>query len=661
MKRLFILKNGLEAANILLSIMTAPGVDRRVVSEDCIDACISLTRQHLSKNIIPAITNTGHVAACQSDAEKAAEAAAHPSSKKQKRSPKKGDNKEQRLIRNLKHVYKHILESSDLFLGLVERIDGLIQSVSLEDQMLSTIAASAMSVFTIEPSSSSAQSPEARLCHLLHVSSISLLTTIFQKHMHQRPIIQENLFPLMLQLPTSKKSLRTFVAHSESDTAAVTVKRALFHSNGKDDEQHNIQAITALILSLIQCCVEMPTFQTKDDEEGPPELQSGLGQCQEVCAYFAVQLLQRCARKGADGGASEYRPILGNLVDDLLLLLLSPEYPGAGMLLFTIQRVLSNDVLKASSLVAKVPGSPHVEATYLTTAFDVLGKITASAAGILAAHKDKPLKISKSSRDNKPVDSTEVDCHCGKTNTHLLLVNCDDCKGWYHGECVGISRENVPHVWVCDDCRLREMVVEEMRAFAEQSLRNQPEGFSGSDADCISDTHILRQLLLNHMTEESSASDSPAKQFARHFHLAQWIDELCVDSMDSQDDESAKASFGSRLERDHFLQQWDVPRASERTVAQNDHAVGSTSRRCLNKEGNVRLMLNLTATKSPLVMSFSRQLGLLLQLMADESQTSIRKVSVKAISQVSGFVERCKAFVLLLRSNLRFFLLSKGD
>ena len=53
MKRILVLKNGLEAASILVSIMTAPGVDRRIVSEDCIDACIALTRQHLSKNIIP--------------------------------------------------------------------------------------------------------------------------------------------------------------------------------------------------------------------------------------------------------------------------------------------------------------------------------------------------------------------------------------------------------------------------------------------------------------------------------------------------------------------------------------------------------------------------------------------------------------------------------
>lgn len=542
-------------------------------------------------------------------------------------------------MRNLKHVYKHILASSDLFLGLLERIDELVQSVSLEDRMLLTLATSALSVFAVEPSSSG-QSSEARLCHLLHVASISLLTTIFQKYRQHRTIIIEDLFPLLLQLPTSKRSLRTFVVHTESDTAAVTVKRALHHS-GNGQEQHSIQAITALILSLIQSCVEMPTF-VRSKTEQTNELKSGLGQCQAVCNFFAAQLLQRCARKGEDGGASEYRPILGNLVDDMLLLLLSPEYPGAGMLLLTLQRNLSNDMLKASSLVPKAANSPHVEATYLTTAFDVLGKISAAAAGILGAHKAKPLKISKS-KDSKPLEGgvIETSCHCGKSNTQAFMVNCDDCKGWYHGECVAIIKQNVPHVWICDDCRLREMVVEETRAFAEKSHRNQPEGFSGSLSDCISDTHILRQLLLNHMTEESNTSDSPAEQFARHVHLAQWIEELGAspaDGTDLQDAESAKTSFVSRLLCDHFLQQWDVPQASESQAAKNDHTIGSSSRRCLNKEGNVRLMLNLAATKSGVVLSFPRQLGLLLKLMADEAQTSVRKLSVKAISQVSRLV-----------------------
>jgi hypothetical protein len=140
------------------------------------------------------------------------------------------------------------------------------------------------------------------------------------------------------------------------------------------------------------------------------------------------------------------------------------------------------------------------------------------------------------------------------------------------------------------------------------------------------------------MTEDSGMNGSPAGQFARNVHLAQWIEELCASQStgaDSEDAESAKATFVSRLFCDHFLQQWDVPETSELKAA-SDHTVGGSSRRCLNKEGNDRIMLNLAATKSGLVLSFRRQLGLLINLMADEAQTSVRKLSVNAIEQVSS-------------------------
>ena len=625
-KRISVLKNGIESASILLSIMTFPGVDRRVISEDCIEACIALIRNHLSKNITPAINNTGHINKTQSKVETAID----PSPpKKQKRSPMKDEKGNHHLMRSLKQVYKHIIMYSNLFLDLMERIDVMVQSISLDDQPLLTLATTALSVFAIEPPSAS-QHAEAGLYRLLHVASIGIITTIFQKYPQHRTILIEDLFPLMLKLPSSKKTLRTFSIHNESDLSRLSIRRVLFPSDSGENHKC-IQAISALILSLVQCCVQMPTFQTDEATNELPKLTSGLGQCQSVCNFFVSQLVQRCARKGEDGGASEYRPILGNLVDDMLLLLLSPDYPGAGVLLLTLNRILSNDVLKVSSVTTK--SSNSVESTYLSTAFDVLGKISAASARILTAYKASPVKISAGDKENKSVnnDTIENSCHCGRPSlVHAFMINCDSCHDWYHGECVGITKDNISRVWICDDCRLRQMVVEETRAFAERSRRHQLKGFSGG-SDCISDTHIFRQLLLNHLTGQVIMSKSLAVQFARQMHLAQWIEELnATKPTESENDGSA---IVRRLLSDHFLEQWDGPLASQRD--KSDFAVGGSSRRCLNKEGNVRLMLNLTATKSGLVLSFPRQLGLLIQLMADEGQVSVRKLSVKAISQVS--------------------------
>ena len=59
--RLQILLCGLEAANILLAIMATPGVDRRVVEDDTLEACVTLIKNHIQKHLIPALSNTGHV------------------------------------------------------------------------------------------------------------------------------------------------------------------------------------------------------------------------------------------------------------------------------------------------------------------------------------------------------------------------------------------------------------------------------------------------------------------------------------------------------------------------------------------------------------------------------------------------------------------------
>ena len=235
--------------------MTSPGVDRRVTSEDCIEASIALIRNHQSKNIIPAISNTGHIVAAQASSKQVPVDDPSPP-KKQKRSHANGES----LARSLKQVYKHILATVTLHLGLLERIDALVQSVPLDDRPVLTLATTALSVFAVEIASAS-HTTEAAFCNLLHVESIALITSIFQKYPRHRTIIMEDLFPLMLNLPASKKSLRTFSVQTETDVSGLCVKRALFPSSAvPGQEQQCIQAMTALVLSLIQSCVADASF-----------------------------------------------------------------------------------------------------------------------------------------------------------------------------------------------------------------------------------------------------------------------------------------------------------------------------------------------------------------------------------------------------------------
>ena len=148
------LRQGLQAATILLSIMTTPSIDRRVITEDTIDSIISLMRNHTVKNVVWALGNSGHTAAYSNHTGekvgngKGKDKVEGSAAKKVKKS--KTSTNQQNLIKYLKKIYKHVFSTVGTLANLMERLDTLIQNVStLEDQPLLSICSSALSSLTI--------------------------------------------------------------------------------------------------------------------------------------------------------------------------------------------------------------------------------------------------------------------------------------------------------------------------------------------------------------------------------------------------------------------------------------------------------------------------------------------------------------------------------
>lgn len=631
--RLMTVKNGLEAATILLAIMMSPGVDRRVVSEDSIEGCMALLRQHLSKNVTPSLTNTGHLHSRSCAGDKLT-----PTPKKRRR--ESGAAKEQDLQKQLKKIYKHCIATIPLLLSLFERFDNLVAAISLDDQPILTLCSTALTVFTIEPTSS--VNDEGSYCHLLQISSIGLVTAIFHKYPRHRHVIVEDLFPIMLNLPTTKKWMRSFplplvageAAHGPTSPASRRLSFA--------DDQNSVQSFTILILSLVQTCVVMPRFETSEEFQeataarvaqgqqprSSPELKSGLGNCHATSDMIVGNLLQRCRKKGEEGGASEFRPVLQNLVDDLLKLLLSPEYPASEMLLLSFSRIIGSQIHKASSSGSK--GSTFnssIESTYLTTGFDVLGKICASLATVLARHRENPLSISRQIEENQEArdNGKEVNsCRCGRTHSNnTFMVCCDKCHGWSHGECVGMTNATLGREWLCDDCKLKRMAIEETEKFTlRRSIRGDITASDGSDIPEIMETHVFRQLLLTYLAGRGKEKDSTGLTSAREYLLASWAKQLSA--LGEQSAEGVKSVPDPLLLCRHFLELWNRPETLKGL---------NGSEPSLNTEGYLRLMTAITATQSQLVQTFPGQMGLLMGLMSDDSASN-RKQAVKALSQV---------------------------
>lgn len=242
---------------------------------------------------------------------------------------------------------------------------------------------------------------------------------------------------------------------------------------------------------------------------------SGLDGCVAVCNQFTAQLLLRCSRKGEEGGASEFRPILHNLIDDLLSVRTQPEFPAAEMLLLYLSSRLGNDLLRASS----APKNAPVEATYLATAMDAFGKITSAVAGSLLQYRENPFQVlpeTLSPSDCEPKEEVNR-CFCGRDFLNTFMMDCDRCHSWYHGSCIGVTKDTVPDAWFCDDCTLQTAVLDQAKVFARGSD-------TSNSLTTFDHSHAFRQLLLHNV----ESSISPQAEAVREFIIATWVKNLVL-------------------------------------------------------------------------------------------------------------------------------------
>lgn len=360
-RRLQVLLCGLLSANILLSIMSSSGIDRRAVEDDTIEACVNLIKNHIQKHLVPALSNTGHLGGVASstapnDAEETShrddEHSSHPP--KAKRAKTVSANKGV-VAKGLKAVYTPILSTTGSFGAILERAKDFIIGNEMDDRLLFTLSSAALSTLTID-ASPVVRADAGSLASIVQESATDLVVAIFGRYPRHQSIIIEDLFQLLLKLPTSKRSLRTYLIRNSARTALVS------SASGSDTVGDNdyIQQICALALLLIQSCVVVPVQSDNgvkkvsgDDEESDDDEElaatanetSGLERCHAVCEQITSEMLQRCSRKGEEGGASEFRPILFNWIDDLLRVRYLMEYPAAEMLLLNLSHRVSDLIL----------------------------------------------------------------------------------------------------------------------------------------------------------------------------------------------------------------------------------------------------------------------------------------------------------------------------
>lgn len=168
---------------------------------------------------------------------------------------------------------------------------------------------------------------------------------MFAKYNKHRRLLLDDILASIARLPNSKRSLRTYRLNSDE----------------------NVQMLTALVLQLIQCVVELPeelaqsrgsksatsesvnSQNPKDRDAKVPEARKESTMDREVlvCSRYetamstAYSFLSVFLQKtGSKSEEIDYRPLFENFVQDLLATVNKPEWPAAELLLSLLGKLL---------------------------------------------------------------------------------------------------------------------------------------------------------------------------------------------------------------------------------------------------------------------------------------------------------------------------------
>lgn len=486
---------------------------------------------------------------------------------------------------DLKKIYKPLTDTMTLQLILMERLKTLVHNLPLDTQQVDRLVSGSLRSLELDCYSSTT-CPASSSVQQLQLASVMLLTAVFRRYPAQREAIMEGILSLVPSLPVSKRSLRTFPV----SYASATCPSALHDFNCRvvgnllSHQSSFIQMVTSLVLSLVQSCVTTPIF---DDD--PQKFQSGLRTCQSVSDSFIAHLLRRCTKVNSGASVDSFRTFLSNFTEDLLLVFLVPEYPATKLLLSSIEKFLKMHLSKATRVFGNEQQA--FETTYLNSAFDTLGKICSVKAGILASSRQRPVTLTLTPPMSLDTECNEaVDCHCGNPRMDVFLVGCDSCHKFFHGACVGISdKESVPEKWSCDACCLGRIVIRE---------RNK---HSPKEQEFIDKSYVLHHSV-RAMTSHRLGVDM---KDAIRIGLVSWVEHL------------EQSSRLMRRTAASLLEYWDKPGPAGEN---------------LTEEGVCRVVLALAAEGLP--KSIRSQIGFVLKILGDPSNSSLRKLSLRVIDQV---------------------------
>ncbi|KAI3869223.1 hypothetical protein MKX03_021449 [Papaver bracteatum] len=342
-------------------------------------------------------------------------------------------------------------------------------------------------------------------CQLLLLKAIGLICGVFSSYPQHRSYLIDETVQLLWKLPFPKLALRTYLP--------------------PDEEQRQIQMITALLIQLVQSSANLPvilrqalTVDSISDASVDVCYPTKCSEASiEVCCLFWTRVLQRLTTVKTQD-ASEVKVIIENIVMDLLSTLNLPEYPASAPILEVLcVLLLQNAGLKSKDVAARC------------LAIDLLGTIAArlkrdavycSRESFWILHK---LAGEDNADQSYPRDVCSI-CLDGRSRKTVFL--CQDCQRMFHTDCMGVTERDAPsRGWCCHFCLGKKQLIglrSHLKSINNDDVKRNLFNTEGAPeaSELISQTEIVQQLLLNYMQGAGSTDD--AHLYARWFCLCLW-------------------------------------------------------------------------------------------------------------------------------------------
>ncbi|XP_019645750.1 PREDICTED: nipped-B-like protein [Branchiostoma belcheri] len=404
----------------------------------------------------------------------------------------------------------------------------------------------------------------------LQLSALKLVMSVFSRYEKHRQLILEDIFASLAKLPSSKRNLRSYRLNSED----------------------NIQMVTALVLSLIQCVVTLPEPEPADSDRDKEEktkedkkskdskmdddvlIASSYETAMRTAQNFLSIFLKKCTSKEEE----DYRPLFENFVQDLLATVNKPEWPAAELLLSLLGRLLVHHFSNRST-----------EMSLRVSSLDYLGMVAA--------------------RLRKDAVSSELD------------------------------QDTL------------DAVMDEINSISEDESVQPEKDESTSPAFPDGDqTQTFQRAMLDYLAENSDTD--PALHFARQFYIAQWYRDSTAqiersmkgkkskraeDDSDNEDDDDEDEDD----KKDEPVSTVDVMQAADMrkkfllTMVQASHGPLGTLR---TKHSNLSyenacLIARYLASQRPFSQSFDIYLQQILRVLS-ENAIAVRTRAMKCLTAV---------------------------